>query len=96
VARQGQADQRAVVPGLSGEARRALPPMLGDIVLAAETVAREAELEEKPFEHHLSIWSCTVCCIFSATTTRRCGGRGDGSAGTRRILARLAIPDPYA
>ena len=31
-----------------------LPPMLGDIVLAAETVAREAELEGKPLDHHIT------------------------------------------
>ena len=36
-----------IVPG------DALPPMLGDIVLAIETISREASLEEKPFEHHL-------------------------------------------
>ena len=30
------------------------PPMLGDVVLAAETVAREAELEGKPLDHHIS------------------------------------------
>lgn len=29
-------------------------PVLGDIVFAHETIAREAELEGKPFEHHLS------------------------------------------
>ena len=29
-------------------------PMLGDIVLAFETIAREAELEGKLFRHHLS------------------------------------------
>ena len=55
MARQGQADQRAVLPGLSGRKIGAqLPPMLGDIVLAAETVAREAELEGKPLEHHIT------------------------------------------
>ncbi|MGO4840712.1 rRNA maturation RNase YbeY, partial [Rhizobiaceae sp. 2RAB30] len=31
-----------------------LPPMLGDIVLAAETISREAKLEEKPVENHLT------------------------------------------
>ena len=32
----------------------AMPPMLGDIVLAAETVARESALENKPLEHHIT------------------------------------------
>ena len=31
-----------------------LPPMLGDIVLAAETVRGEAELEGKPLVHHIT------------------------------------------
>ncbi len=31
-----------------------LPPMLGDIVLAAETVSREAAAEGKPLDHHIS------------------------------------------
>ncbi|RVD35175.1 rRNA maturation RNase YbeY, partial [Mesorhizobium sp. M4A.F.Ca.ET.020.02.1.1] len=31
-----------------------LPPMLGDIVLAAETVAREAALEDKPVANHIT------------------------------------------
>src|SRR5262249_30232693 len=30
------------------------PRMLGDIVIAYETTAREAEVERKPFAHHLS------------------------------------------
>ncbi len=30
------------------------PKLLGDIVIAYETTAREAETEHKPFEHHLS------------------------------------------
>src|SRR5690606_15567815 len=30
------------------------PPMLGDIVFAAETVAREAELEGRPLDHHIT------------------------------------------
>ena len=36
------------------ERRQALPPMLGDIVLAAETVAREAALEGKPLDDHIT------------------------------------------
>ncbi|PHP69035.1 rRNA maturation RNase YbeY [Zhengella mangrovi] len=31
-----------------------LPPVLGDIVLARETVEREAALDNKPFDHHLT------------------------------------------
>jgi probable rRNA maturation factor len=31
-----------------------MPPLLGDIVIAYETTAREAEAEGKPFPHHLA------------------------------------------
>src|SRR5262245_43088620 len=34
--------------------RRALPPLLGDVVLAAETVAREADAESKALAHHIT------------------------------------------
>ena len=30
------------------------PPLIGDIVLAYETIAREARAERKPFAHHLA------------------------------------------
>ena len=72
LARQGQADQRAVLSGLSGQATATpLPPMLGDIVLAAETVAREAELEGKPLRRPSSpISLCMASCICSAMIMR--------------------------
>jgi probable rRNA maturation factor len=74
----------------------ALPPMLGDIVLAAGTVAREAELEEKPFDHHL-------LHLIIHGTLHLLGYDHETEAEAeimealeRRALARLAIPDPYA
>src|SRR5665213_3389365 len=30
------------------------PPLIGDIVLAYETIAREARIERRPFAHHLA------------------------------------------
>jgi probable rRNA maturation factor len=41
-------------PGSSVEPGRPAGPVLGDIVLAGETIRREAELEGKLFEHHLT------------------------------------------
>lgn len=73
-----------------------LPPMLGDIVLAAETISREAELEEKSFEHHL-----THLIVHGFLHLVGYDHETEEEAETmetleRRALARLAIPDPYA
>lgn len=74
----------------------ALPPMLGDIALAFETVSSEATLEEKPFDHHL-------CHLLVHGILHLLGydhETGDDDAEEmeqleRQILSRLAIPDPY-
>jgi probable rRNA maturation factor len=73
-----------------------LPPMLGDIVLAAETVRREAELEGKPLEHHI-----THLVVHGVLHLIGHDHETDAQADVmealeRRALARLAIPDPYA
>lgn len=74
----------------------ALPPMLGDIVLAAETVAREAALEGKPLEHHI-----THLIIHGLLHLLGHDHEDETQAERmesleRAALARLAIPDPYA
>ncbi|RUV21283.1 MAG: rRNA maturation RNase YbeY [Mesorhizobium sp.] len=73
-----------------------LPPMLGDIVLAAETVAREAALEDKPVENHI-----THLVIHGLLHLLGYDHETDTEAEAmetveRAALARLAIPDPYA
>lgn len=73
-----------------------LPPMLGDIVLAAETVAREAALEGKPLDHHI-----THLVIHGVLHLIGHDHEDDAEAEAmealeRAALARLAIPDPYA
>ena len=61
MARQGQADQCALLPDAdprrtaragAGRGKRALPVLLGDIALAGETCAREAADKGVPIEHH--------------------------------------------
>ncbi|MEQ1954107.1 rRNA maturation RNase YbeY [Mesorhizobium sp. CN2-181] len=74
----------------------ALPPLLGDIVLAFETVKNEAALEGKPFEHHI-----THLIVHGLLHLMGHDHETDGEAEVmeeleRRALARLAIPDPYA
>lgn len=72
-----------------------LPPMLGDIVLAAETVAREAALEDKPVGDHIShlvIHGLLHLLGYDHETD----AEADLMEATERAaLARLAIPDPY-
>jgi probable rRNA maturation factor len=75
---------------------QALPPMLGDIVLAYETVAGEAERDGKPLEHHISH-------LVIHGLLHLLGHDHDEDAAAEametletRALARLAIPDPYA
>ena len=70
--------------------------LLGDIVLAFETVSREAKAEAKPFEHHLGhLIAHGLLHLFGHDHET------DAEAEVmeqleRQILARLAIPDPYA
>ena len=75
---------------------RHLPPLLGDIVIAGETVAREAALENKPFDHHL-----THLIVHGLLHLVGHDHEEDAEAEVmegieRRALARLAISDPYA
>lgn len=73
-----------------------LPPMLGDIVLAFETVSREAALEEKPFDHHVThlvLHGFLHLLGYDHETSAEAEAM---EAIERRALARLAIPDPYA
>jgi probable rRNA maturation factor len=71
-------------------------PLLGDIVLAFETVAREAKADAKPLEHHLShLIAHGLLHLFGHDHET------DTEAEVmeqleRQILAQLAIPDPYA
>ncbi|MGX7876607.1 rRNA maturation RNase YbeY [Mesorhizobium sp. ORM6] len=73
-----------------------LPPMLGDIVLAAETVTREAALEEKPLENHISHLVIHGLLHLMGYDHETDAEAEEMEAVERSALARLAIPDPYA
>ena len=73
-----------------------LQPMLGDIVLASETVNREAELEGKPLEHHLTHLVVHGVLHLLGHDHEEESEAEEMEAIERRVLARLAIPDPYA
>jgi len=82
-------------PAFEVEPGDALPPMLGDVILAFETVAAEAALEEKPFAHHL-----THLLVHGLLHLLGHDHENDADADEmeeleRKALARLAIPDPY-
>lgn len=72
-----------------------LPPMLGDVVLAFETVRVEAELDGKPFDHHLSHLIVHGVLHLLGHDHEEDGEAEAMEALERAILARLAIPDPY-
>ena len=73
-----------------------LPPMLGDIVLAFETVAREAEAEGKPFDNHVA-HLLVHGFLHLLGYDHEIPAEADRMEGVeRRVLARLAIPDPYS
>lgn len=73
-----------------------LPPMLGDIVLAAETVAREAAEEKKPIENHVSHLVIHGLLHLLGYDHETDVEAEEMEAVERAALARLAIPDPYA
>jgi probable rRNA maturation factor len=73
-----------------------LPPMLGDIVLAAETVAREAALEDKPVESHITHLVIHGLLHLLGHDHETDAEADEMEAIERAALARLAIPDPYA
>jgi probable rRNA maturation factor len=71
------------------------PPLIGDIVLAHETIAREADAEGKPFAHHLA-----HLAVHGFLHLNGCDHERDEDAEVmeqleRKILRRLRIPDPY-
>jgi len=82
----------AAAPGKT----RSASPYVGDIVIAYQTTAREAVAEGKPFNHHL-----THLAIHGFLHLLGYDHENDRDAEKmerleRRILKRLAVPDPYA
>ena len=71
-------------------------PYVGDIVIAYQTAVREAAAEGKPFNHHL-----THLAIHGYLHLLGYDHENDRDAEKmerleRKILKRLAVPDPYA
>lgn len=83
-------------PAYPYERGAALPPMLGDIILARETVEREAQLEHKPFDHHLSHLLVHGMLHLLGYDHEDEEEAEEMESAERRMLVALAIPDPYA
>jgi len=70
--------------------------VLGDIVIAYETTAREARTEKKPFDHHLVHLVVHGFLHLLGYDHESNGEAEEMERLERRILARLDVPDPYA
>lgn len=71
------------------------PRLLGDIVIAFETTAREAKEEDKPFAHHLSHLAVHGFLHLVGYDHENDADAERMEACERTILARLDVPDPY-
>src|ERR1700759_2796930 len=72
------------------------PRMLGDIAIAYETTRREADDEQKPFDHHLSHLAVHGFLHLIGHDHEQDQEAETMEALEREILSQLGIPDPYA
>lgn len=93
---RGQDRPTNVLSFPAAEPQPGTPVLLGDIVIAYETVAREALAEGKPFMHHLAhlaVHGFLHLLGHDHETDREAQAMETMETA---ILARLDIPDPYA
>jgi probable rRNA maturation factor len=79
----------------AGGAAGPKPPLLGDIVIAYETTAREAELERKSFDHHLAHLAVHGFLHLVGYDHETADEASTMEQLEILILARLDVPDPY-
>jgi len=72
------------------------PRMLGDIAIAYETTRKEADEEQKPFDHHLSHLAIHGFLHLIGYDHEKDDDAEAMEDLERQILAQLGIPDPYA
>ncbi len=72
------------------------PRMLGDIAIAYETTRKEADDEQKPFDHHLSHLAVHGFLHLIGYDHEKDDEAEVMEALETEILAQLGIPDPYA
>jgi probable rRNA maturation factor len=81
----------APVPRSGGDAAA----LLGDIVIAYETTAGEAVAAGKPFAHHLAHLAVHGFLHLLGYDHNSDSDAGEMERLEAKILARLAVPDPY-
>ncbi len=72
------------------------PRMLGDIAIAYETTRKEADDEQKPFDHHLSHLAIHGFLHLIGYDHEKDDDAEAMETLEQEILAQLGIPDPYA
>jgi probable rRNA maturation factor len=72
------------------------PRMLGDIAIAFETTRKEADDEQKPFDHHLSHLAVHGFLHLIGYDHEKDHDAEKMESLEQEILAQLGIPDPYA
>src|SRR5246127_3074723 len=70
------------------------PRMLGDIAIAYDTLRREAEEEDKPFDHHLSHLAVHGFLHLIGYDHETHAEAEEMEALEQDVLAQLGIPDP--
>jgi probable rRNA maturation factor len=71
------------------------PRMLGDIAIAYETTRKEADDEQKPFDHHLSHLAVHGFLHLLGYDHEKDDDAEAMETLEQQILAQLGIPDPY-
>jgi probable rRNA maturation factor len=79
-----------------GGKSRDLSPYIGDIVIAYQTTYREAVAQGKPFDHHLAHLAVHGFLHLLGYDHDNDRDAEKMESLERRILGRLAVPDPYA
>ena len=72
------------------------PRMLGDIAIAYQTTRKQADDEQKPFDHHLSHLAVHGFLHLIGYDHEKDDDAAVMETLEQRILAQLGIPDPYA
>jgi probable rRNA maturation factor len=72
------------------------PRMLGDIAIAYQTTRKEADEEQKPFDHHLSHLAVHGFLHLIGYDHEKDDDAEAMESLEQEILAELGIPDPYA
>ncbi len=70
--------------------------MLGDIAIAYQTTRKEADEEQKPFDHHLSHLAVHGFLHLIGYDHEKDHDAEAMESLEQQILAQLGIPDPYA